>query len=97
MRQRLFSELGAVTAEFVIVLPTVIAVLGLAIGALGLQVDRLKLLQSAAEAARGLARGEQVRVGQVSQRGELVCVKLVQATRFGFDLAEELCVRREGQ
>ncbi len=79
------SERGSVTAEFALVLPAVCMVLAIAIGGLGLQVERICLVGLASNAARSIARGEpenQV-VGdslshgvsaQVSNQGNLVCV-----------------------
>lgn len=49
---------GAVTAEFVIVLPAVLIVMSLAVGAVMLATHRLTLTSAAAEIARLEARGE---------------------------------------
>lgn len=51
---------GAVTAEFAIVLPAVLLVMSLAIGAILLATHRLTLTSAAAEIARLEARGETV-------------------------------------
>nr|WP_237464978.1 TadE family type IV pilus minor pilin [Leucobacter luti] len=52
------DERGAVTAEFAIVLPVVVAVLGLVIGAITLAAHRITLVSLAAEIARFEARGD---------------------------------------
>ena len=87
---------GTVTAEFAVVLPTVIAVLSVAIATLGLQIDRLQLVQLTAEAARAAARSEPVPAAQIYPKGDLVCVRLSRPTAFGFDLTDTECARREG-
>lgn len=53
------GERGAVAAEFVIVLPAVLAVLVLAVGAILLAAHRVALTSAAAEVARLEARGDQ--------------------------------------
>lgn len=58
MTQRATSELGSVTAEFAIVLPTVFLLLGISLGAVAAQVERIKLVSVAAGLARAVARGE---------------------------------------
>ncbi|MFM6977099.1 MAG: TadE/TadG family type IV pilus assembly protein [Micrococcales bacterium] len=52
------SDRGAVTAEFVMVLPVVIMVLGITLNALALQLERMKLVSVAATISRAIARGE---------------------------------------
>lgn len=52
------SERGAVTAEFVVVIPAVLLILGLAIGAVLLATHRLTLTAAAAEIVRLEARGD---------------------------------------
>ena len=52
------EEKGSVTAEFAIVLPAVILVLGVALSVLAIQTSRIGLVGLAAESARALARGE---------------------------------------
>lgn len=79
------SERGSVTAEFALVLPAVCMVLAIAIGGLGLQVERIGLVGAASNAARALARGEPNNQAvdaalprgvsaQISHQGHLVCV-----------------------
>ena len=52
------AEHGAVVAEFVMVLPVVILILGIALSALTLQLERIKLVSVASGLSRGVARGE---------------------------------------
>jgi hypothetical protein len=52
------EEKGSVTAEFAIVLPAVIIVLGVALSVLAIQTSRIGLVGLAAESSRALARGE---------------------------------------
>ena len=96
MNASLANDNGSVTAEFVVVLPTVIAVLGLALGALGLQVDRLRMVELATTAARAAARGEPVHNAQIFPNQGLVCAKLSWPTAFGFQLEDTECARLEG-
>lgn len=74
------------TAEFAIVLPAVVAVLGIVIGGVALSAHRITLVSAAAEAARLEARGESAeqRLGELgsgvtvsrSERDGLHCVAL---------------------
>lgn len=88
------DDRGTVTAEFAIVLPVLLLVLGLAVGAIMLQTHRLVLTSASFEIARLEARGEQgaaaahlEHLGQVEvvrQRdGPLWCVTLRSAPRSG--------------
>ena len=52
------SEIGSVTAELAIAMPAVSLVIAITLGAFALQVDRMKLVDVAATAARSLGRGE---------------------------------------
>ena len=56
--RRCLKETGSVTAEFAIVLPAVLLVLGVALSVLAIQTSRIGLVGLAAESARALARGE---------------------------------------
>jgi len=58
MTQLATSERGSVTAEFAIVLPTVFLLLGISLGAVAAQFERIKLVSVAAGLARAVARGE---------------------------------------
>jgi hypothetical protein len=57
MRQSI-SDRGAVTAEFVVVLPAVLMILAISIGSLTAQLERLKLVSIAGMIARAVARDE---------------------------------------
>lgn len=92
----LLDESGAVTAEFAMLLPTVVFVLGIGLASIGAQVQRVKLVEQAAEAARAVARGEKVAGAEVSHDGQLICVKVVSPSGFGFDFAESACAREAG-
>lgn len=83
------SESGSVAAEFVLVLPTVILIMAVSLGALSASVERIRLVSVAAGVARALARAEplekieQVYSSQlagrklvISQSGELICAKV---------------------
>lgn len=84
---RLGDDRGSVAAEFAVVLPAVILVLALGMGALGTGARHVRLQDAAADAARLVARGEpDGRAGEiiagavagagaaVSRRADLVCV-----------------------
>lgn len=91
----LADERGTVTAEFVVVLPVVVIVLGLVVGGILLSTHRISLVSLAGEIARAEARGDDAaaaavlaRVGggvtvQRSQEGPLHCVNLRSAPGHG--------------
>lgn len=56
---RQLSEQGSVTAELAIAMPAVSLVIAITLGAFALQIDRMKMVDVAATAARAFARGEQ--------------------------------------
>ncbi|MBK4348810.1 TadE family protein [Lacisediminihabitans changchengi] len=91
------GERGSVTAEFALVVPAVIVVLGCCLGAFQLASVQLRLENAAAVGARTMARGADsaaaaTRVGQVVEgarlerhdRGDLVCA--VARTSVGLGL-----------
>lgn len=51
-------EIGTVTAELAMALPSVVLIVSICVAGFGLQVERLKLVTLAASAARALGRGE---------------------------------------
>jgi hypothetical protein len=55
------GERGSVTAELAIAMPSVVLLLAVSLGAFGLQIERLKLVASAASLARSLGRGDSER------------------------------------
>ncbi len=74
---------GSVSAEFVLVLPVVAMILGISLGALSLQLERLKLVSVAATVSRALARGETQEKLDFLIQGKRIEV---------FDLENYLCV-----
>ncbi len=98
LRIEILDDTGSVTAELAVVLPSVMAILGLALGALGLQIDRLRLVEQATQDARAASRGEQLHLAaaEVFDSGDLVCVRLARQTPFGFSLGDTECARKEG-
>lgn len=83
------DESGSVTAEFAVVLPTVMLILVISLGALSATVERIRLVSVSAGVARALARAEPIdKVRQVysnqlagrklviTETGELVCAKV---------------------
>jgi hypothetical protein len=55
---RLKDSRGSVTAELAIAMPAVSLVIAITLGAFALQIERMKLVDVAATAARAIARGE---------------------------------------
>ncbi len=55
---RFKSQQGSVTAELALALPAVSLVIAITPGAFALQIERMKLVDVAAMAARAIARGE---------------------------------------
>jgi hypothetical protein len=53
-----YAAQGMVTAEFAVVLPAVILVLGLSLGALGLAMDQVRCVDAARTGARAASRGD---------------------------------------
>ena len=53
-----FGQRGMVTAEFAIVLPAVVFVLALSLGALGLAMDQIRCVDAARAGARAASRGD---------------------------------------
>lgn len=56
--RQLAGERGAVTAEFAVVLPAIVIVLGLVVGGILLATHRITLVSLAGEIARAEARGD---------------------------------------
>lgn len=70
------SERGTVTAEFAVVLPTVLVVLGLVVGGVYLAAHRLTLVSLSGEIARSEAREDGASAGPVLEHlGESVEVE----------------------
>lgn len=79
------GDRGSVTAEFAVVLPTIVLVVLLGVGALGAGARQVRLQDAAADAARLVARGEEPArahavvhavggAAVIEPRGDLVCV-----------------------
>ncbi|HEY1529198.1 MAG TPA: TadE family type IV pilus minor pilin [Galbitalea sp.] len=94
MRSRFRDECGAVTAEFATALPAVVVVLALAIGAIELGGEQLRLQEAAFDAARLVGRGEAGAVERVRSvapnaslterdSGSAVCVDATAAAGLG--------------
>jgi hypothetical protein len=77
--RQFLEEKGSVTAEFAIVLPAVILVLGVALSVLAIQTSRIGLVGLAAESARALARGE----------SEVVVQQLLQGANLGGEVSSK--------
>ena len=84
------NDSGSVTAELVLALPAVMLVVVVAIAAMGLQVEKMKLVGAASAIARSIARAESIEVTEtlymqlspaaimeITEPEGLVCVELV--------------------
>lgn len=101
----LADDRGSVTAEFAVVLPAALLVLGLAVGSIMLATHRLVLSSAAAEIARLEARGDHAaasaargRLGggvavQRSRHGPLHCVTLGSSPAGGLLAAIEISAK----
>ncbi len=78
------QDSGSVTAELVLTLPAVLLIVGLALGAMSIQLQRMELVSAASTIARAIARDEPIEIvdALVSSLGEQV----------GFEIQEELGV-----
>lgn len=89
------GDRGAAAAELAVVLPAVILVLGLCMGAVQTVGQQVEMTSAAQEAARSLGRGEdESRAGEridgaargasmaVDRQGHAVCVRLTARSRF---------------
>ena len=78
------KDSGSVTAELVLALPAVVIIVGLALGAMSVQLQRMELVSAASTIARAIARGEPIEIvdALVTDLGE----------RVGFEIQEELGV-----
>ena len=78
------KDSGSVTAELVLALPAVLLIVGLALGAMSVQLQRMELVSAASTIARAIARGEPIAIvdALVSELGDQV----------GFEIQEELGV-----
>lgn len=78
------KDTGSVTAELVLTLPAVLLIVGLALGAMSVQLQRMEMVSAASTIARAIARGEPIAIvdALVTDLGEQV----------GFEIQEELGV-----
>ena len=78
------KDSGSVTAELVLTLPAVLMIVGLALGAMSIQLQRMELVSAASTIARAIARDEPIEIvdALVKDLGEQV----------GFEIQEELGV-----
>lgn len=89
------DERGAVTAEFAITIPAVLAILGLMLGGIYLSSERVALISLAGDVARLEARGDQalaatriasaLRAPTIMREsdGRVLCVTAIAAPRGG--------------
>jgi hypothetical protein len=89
---RFKQEGGSVTAELALAMPAITLVLAITLGSFSLQIERMKLVDAAATAARSIARGEEQTQAQnllgetlgsksghklqISTRENFVCVEI---------------------
>jgi len=91
-----WGDRGSVTAEFATVVPAVLLVLALCLGAVQISGQQVRLTGAAAAAARSLARGDgEDRVAglvarlvgpaaiSTQRQGDFVCVRLSAPSAFG--------------
>jgi len=93
--RRVLPDTGSVTAEFAVVLPAVIVVVALAVGAVGASAQSVRLADAAAVAARQTARGDVDSVPETlaalapgaesssSLQGAIVCLTVARAVSLG--------------
>lgn len=95
-----FGQRGMVTAEFAVVLPAVVLVLALSLGALGLAWDQIRCVDAARAGARAASRGDSTdvvillasraapsdAVVSVGTSGDLVRVSVVSRPRVAASL-----------
>ena len=82
-----------VTAEFAVVLPAVVFVLGLSLGALGLALDQVRCLDAARAGARAASRGDSERAVRLVVRRAAPSEALVSMSASG-DLVQVSVVSR---
>jgi hypothetical protein len=75
------KDSGSVTAELVLTLPAVLMIVGLALGVMSIQLQRMELISSASTIARAIAREEPIQVvdGLVMALGEQVGFEIQEA------------------
>lgn len=109
MRPVVPGDLGAAAAEVAVVLPAVVLVLGLCLGAVQTVGQQVALTSAAEEAARSLGRGEAPDTAaariegaasgaslEVEHPGHDVCVHLTASSRFALAAAAGVVVQARG-
>jgi hypothetical protein len=84
---------GMVTAEFAVVLPAVVFVLALSLGALGLALDQVRCVDAARAGARAASRGDSYGAVMLVTRGAAPSAALVSIGTSG-DLVQVSVVSR---
>ena len=97
---RLASDQGAVTAEFMLLLPALIMLFATVLGSVAFATDRIALEAKGFEAARSLAIGldllaEQGIEIEKSVEGALTCAKISKQSLI--PMSTKLCVMQVGQ
>jgi len=87
------SEEGMVTAEFAVVLPAVVFVLALSLGALGLAQDQVRCVDAARAGARAASRGDSYGAVMLVTRRAAPSEAFVSVGRSG-DFVQVLVVSR---
>jgi hypothetical protein len=87
------GESGMVTAEFAVVLPSVVLVLALSLGALGLALDQVRCVDAARAGARAASRGDSPRAVVLVASQAAPSEAMVSVSRFG-DLVRVSVVSR---
>ncbi len=90
------NDVGSITAEFALTLPSIALVLSITLGASSLQLQRFELISLAASASRALARGETVDLVEMLKKQfgsgvevtsevteDLICVKASKTATLG--------------
>jgi hypothetical protein len=105
------SEYGAVTAEFVMLLPVMLMIIGITLGSLSLQFERMKLVSIAATISRAIARGEPEEKVMIFLGGltlsfenttELICAKVSKQLNLPglpglpLEVSDQECARKLG-
>lgn len=86
---RLQTERGSVTAELAMALPAVALVIAITLGGFALQIERIKLVEVAAVAARSVARGE-IEEEARAMVAELTAPLPAQAINLNFEFRENV-------
>jgi len=99
-RESLVSDQGAVTAEFMLLLPALVMLFATVLGSVAFATDRIALEAKGFEAARSLAIGldlaaeEGIEI-EKSVEGALTCAKISKQSLI--PMSTKLCVMQVGQ